>query len=88
MKDHEYTKYKDYSRLDHAEWAKRRKKVKNSKWNNHSLNKPKKSNHIDLKEHETHDWEPLKGPFGPHAGKIVCNTCKGKWVAWLAKGTI
>lgn len=41
---------------------------------------------IDLKEHETHDWQPSISPPGStHAGKITCNTCNGKWVTWLSK---
>lgn len=46
------------------------------------------STNINLKQHETHDWQPIKGPFGPHAGKIICNTCGGKLVTWLPKGSI
>jgi len=45
-------------------------------------------NFINLGIHEKHNWQPLKGPFGPHAGKIICKTCQDKWVAWLPKGTI
>lgn len=40
---------------------------------------------INLGKHETHDWQPILGDFGPHKGKIICNTCKGKWVTWLPK---
>ena len=46
------------------------------------------STNINLKQHEKHDWQPIKGPFGPHAGKIICNTCGGKLVTWLPKGSI
>lgn len=45
-----------------------------------------KKTEINLGKHENHDWKPVKGPFGPHEGKIICNTCSGKWVAWLPKG--
>ena len=48
----------------------------------------KSSKEINLGTHESHDWQPLKGPFGPHEGKVICNTCGGKWVAWLPKGTL
>lgn len=44
------------------------------------------SSQIDLKDHEEHDWQPIISPPGStHAGKIVCNTCNGKWVTWLSK---
>ena len=38
--------------------------------------------------HKTHDWEIVNTPTGPHAGKVICNTCKGKFVSWLPKGYI
>lgn len=52
--------------------------------------KVRKSNSLSIKInlgiHESHDWEPIISPPGStHAGKIVCNTCKGKWVTWLSK---
>lgn len=87
----EWGKRNDYDNVDHYEWTKRRNKVEDAKWRHHSLKKPKKTSGkitINLKEHEKHDWQPLKGPFGPHEGKIICNTCGGKWVAWLPKGSI
>jgi hypothetical protein len=40
---------------------------------------------INLGKHEHHDWQPILGDFGPHKGKIICNTCKGKWVTWLPR---
>lgn len=36
--------------------------------------------------HESHDWQPIEGQVGPHAGKAVCNTCGGKFIMWLPKG--
>ena len=43
--------------------------------------------------HKEHDWEIINEPTGPHAGKVVCNTCKSKkgksmFVAWIPKGYI
>ena len=48
----------------------------------------KNKNYINLGIHEKHNWQPLKGPFGPHSGKIICKTCNDKWIAWLPKGSI
>lgn len=87
------SKKHDYDRQDIVEWNKLRHKIEDPKWQNHSLYKPKKKSYssqtqINLKQHEMHDWQPIKGPFGNHAGKIICNTCGGKWVTWLPKGAI
>lgn len=38
--------------------------------------------------HKEHDWEIINKPTGPHAGKIICNTCGGKFVNWIPKGYI
>ena len=38
--------------------------------------------------HQDHDWEIVNKPTGPHAGKIICNTCRGKFVNWIPKGYI
>ena len=38
--------------------------------------------------HEAHDWAIINKPTGPHAGKVICNTCNGKFVSWLPKGYI
>jgi hypothetical protein len=43
--------------------------------------------------HKEHDWGIINEPTGPHAGKVVCNTCKNKkgkstFVSWLPKGYI
>lgn len=82
-------KYQDYDQTDHREWNKIKHKIQDPKWRNHSLTKSKKQpNHINLGIHESHDWQPLKGPFGPHSGKIICKSCNDKWVAWLPKGSI
>jgi hypothetical protein len=40
---------------------------------------------INLGIHEKHIWQPVLGNFGPHQGKIICNTCDGKFVTWLSK---
>lgn len=90
MSDYNNAKKYDYDLHDLREWNKIRHKVQDTKWQNHSLYKPKKSKNtqINLGKHEKHDWQPVKGPFGPHEGKIICNTCGGKWVAWLPKGSI
>lgn len=38
--------------------------------------------------HKDHDWEIVNKSTGPHAGKVICNTCGGKFVSWLPKGYI
>ena len=43
--------------------------------------------------HKEHDWEIINEPTGPHAGKVVCNSCKNKkgksmFVIWIPKGYI
>ena len=43
--------------------------------------------------HKDHNWEIINEATGPHAGKVVCNTCKSKkgksmFVSWLPKGYI
>jgi len=43
--------------------------------------------------HKEHDWAIINEPTGPHAGKVVCNTCKNKkgksmFVSWIPKGYI
>ncbi len=43
---------------------------------------------INLGIHEDHDWSVVKDVPSPHSGKIICNTCKGKWITWLPKGAI
>lgn len=83
----------DYSKEDVYKFEQLRHKIDDPRWQNHYLIKPKKKvyssqTQINLGKHENHSWQPIKGPFGPHAGKIVCNTCGGKWVAWLPKGSI
>ena len=92
MTDQNNAKKHDYDLEDHIELEKIRHKITDPKWQNYSLTPKRKfhnnSSKINLGKHETHDWQPLKGPFGPHAGKIICKTCSDKWVAWLPKGTI
>ena len=46
------------------------------------------STEINLGIHENHDWEVVRDVPSPHSGKIVCNSCGGKWVTWLPKGAI
>ena len=49
--------------------------------------KPKKTKKdINLGIHEKHNWQIVKTQTGPHAGKIICNDCNGKFVTWLPKG--
>lgn len=43
---------------------------------------------INLGKHEDHDWDVVTDVPSPHVGKIICNTCGGKWVTWLPKGAI
>jgi len=40
---------------------------------------------VDLGKHKKHKWIAEEGPFGPHAGKAICKTCKGKFITWLSK---
>lgn len=42
---------------------------------------------IDLivKEHKQHNWQTIYGTFGPHKGKIVCETCNNKFLGWAPK---
>jgi hypothetical protein len=40
---------------------------------------------IDLGEHSTHNWQPVKLESGPHAGKLICITCNNKFIRWLPK---
>ena len=35
-----------------------------------------------IEKHKDHEMEVIDGPFGHHAGKLVCKEC-GKWVMWL-----
>jgi hypothetical protein len=70
---------------DQLQYNKIRKNLDDSKWQNYGLKNPKPSKEINLGKHENHDWQPIKGNFGPHTGKIICNSCGGKWVAWLPK---
>ncbi len=46
---------------------------------------PNLKQQINLGIHENHDWQPVLEAKGPHAGKIICNTCGGKFVTWLSK---
>jgi len=93
MTDYNNAKKHDYDLQDIIALEKIRHKIQDPKWQNYSLGKTKnrplsQNTKINLGKHEQHDWQPLKGPFGPHAGKIICKTCKDKWVAWLPKGSI
>ena len=93
MNDYNNAKKYDYDMSDRIALEKIRHGIRDPKWQNYTLGKSKskqmaRNTKINLGKHENHDWQPLKGPFGPHAGKIVCNTCSGKWVAWLPKGSI
>lgn len=46
------------------------------------------NNEINLGKHSDHEWAVVVEDIpSPHVGKIVCNTCSGKWVTWLRKGT-
>jgi len=53
------------------------------KWHNQ-----RKNMHQILGIHKDHNWQIINKPTGPHAGKIVCNTCNEKFVAWLPKDYI
>jgi len=70
---------------DQIQYNKIEKTLKNSTWQHYGPKHYNPLKEINLGKHENHDWKPIKGQFGPHAGKIVCNSCGGKWVAWLPK---
>ena len=48
----------------------------------YSKTKSKPRPFIDLGEHEHHDYTIERGPFGNHAGKLMC--C-GRFVRWLPR---
>ena len=55
-----------------------------SKW--HKKRDPNRQ--INLGIHENHNWQPIRLSIGPHAGKVICNDCGGKFVTWLPKGIL
>jgi hypothetical protein len=59
------------------------KKGFDQKW--YVLNENIKKN---LGIHIHHNWLIISKPTGPHTGRIVCNTCNGKFISWLPKGYI
>ena len=71
------------SRLERDHW-KDPKFGFDSKWHE----KRRGSRQINLGIHEEHDWEVVKMETGPHAAKVVCKTCKNKFVTWLPKGSV
>ena len=88
-KSFNWEKRRQYDKIDHYEWAKQRNKIQDKKWKLFTLEKPNKTEEnfidINLGTHETHNWRIVLEPSGPHAGKIVCDTCGGKHVTWLSK---
>lgn len=62
--------------------------LRNKITENYYKNKMHSKTKINLGIHENHDWEIVRDVPAPHSGKIICNTCGGKWVTWLPKGTI
>ena len=46
------------------------------------------SQHIELGTHSQHDLDLVKLETGPHAAKLICITCDGKFIRWLPKGII
>jgi hypothetical protein len=80
--------HNSYDQIDH--YAHANSNIQRTAWKSHSMKHvpvKKASTQINLGIHENHDWQPIKGPFGPHSGKIICNTCSGKWITWLPKGS-
>lgn len=54
-----------------------------------SLSKSKKPRkEINLGIHKDHDCQIVIMQTGPHAAKVICNDCNGKFVTWLSKDTI
>lgn len=45
-------------------------------------------NNLKLGTHEKHELDVILQASGPHAGKIICKTCNGKFVTWLPKAII
>ena len=41
-----------------------------------------KKSKTPFEKHKDHEMEVVDGPFGIHAGKLMCKEC-GKWVMWL-----
>jgi len=39
---------------------------------------------ILVKKHMLHPKQIIKGPFGPHAAKLICRKCN-VWIKWLPK---
>jgi hypothetical protein len=35
--------------------------------------------------HATHELESVQSQSGPHAGKLICITCKNKFLKWLPR---
>ncbi len=35
--------------------------------------------------HASHELERVQSQSGPHAGKLVCKTCKNKFLKWLPR---
>ena len=73
-----HQKRNQYDKIDHYAEAIERNQLKKKK--------PKKD--IKLGIHENHNWQVIKIDTGPHAGKVICNDCNGKFVTWLPKGSI
>ena len=73
-----HQKRNQYDKIDHYAEAIERNQSKKKK--------PKKD--IKLGIHENHNWQVIKIDTGPHAGKVICNDCNGKFVTWLPKGSI
>jgi hypothetical protein len=55
-----------------------------TKWHSKNID----NRQIKLGIHEKHDWQVVKMETGPHAAKIVCRTCKNKFVTWLPKSFV
>jgi hypothetical protein len=86
-------KLPDYDIEDIIKFNQIRHRIKDPKWQNYGINTSKnkflpQNTKINLGKHKKHNWQPLKGPFGTHSGKIICKTCNDKWIAWLPKGSI
>lgn len=80
--DYNKTNKSDRAFLNDAYWTNPRTGF-DQKWHNQRTNLRQK-----LGTHQDHNWEILNQPTGPHAGKVVCHTCGGKFVMWIPKGYI
>lgn len=52
------------------------------------LSLEKSQEKINLGIHKDHDCQTIIMETGPHAAKVICVDCDGKFVTWLSKDII